>query len=107
MTALERTAHVILELFERLSLTDLVRGRAMPVPVTQEQLSHYVGLSVVHVNRTLQQLRRDGMIAIRHRLITVLDIPALAGLCGYPLARPAAVSAPEGGPGASRANAAE
>jgi CRP-like cAMP-binding protein len=107
MTALERTAHVILELFERLSKTELVRGRVMPVPLTQEQLSHYLGISVVHVNRILQQLRRDRLIEIRHRLITVLDIPGLAALCGYPTARASASRAGAPAAGSGCENAAE
>lgn len=86
MTARERTAHVLLELYERLTRVDLVHGRAMPMPLTQEQTADYLGLSVVHVNRTLQQLRRDRLIETHHRSVTVLDMRQLAGVCGYPLA---------------------
>jgi DNA-binding GntR family transcriptional regulator len=43
------------------------------LPVTQTNLGEAIGFSVVHVNRTLQKLRADGLITFRHNLVTVLD----------------------------------
>jgi CRP-like cAMP-binding protein len=58
LTALERLAHLLLELHDRLANIGLVEGRRFPLPLTQETLADLLGLSVVHVNRTMQELRR-------------------------------------------------
>lgn len=77
MSALERTGDLLLELHERLSAVGLVQGDRFPLPLTQEGLSDVLGLSVVHVNRTLQELRRAELVTLnrgwahfqnRHRL---------------------------------------
>lgn len=80
-TALERVAHLLMELRFRLALVDLVEDETMPFPLTQEQLADATGLSAVHVNRTLQQLRRDGLIDLgqgRVRLLKPVQLEALA-----------------------------
>ncbi len=46
-------------------------------PVTQIDLADATGLSAVHVNRTLQELRSSGLIVMRDRLLTVNDLDAL------------------------------
>jgi CRP-like cAMP-binding protein len=83
LSALERTAQLILELYERLSAAGLVAGQAMPMPLTQEQLADHLGLSVVHLNRILQQLRRDGFIESRNRQLVVRNLGGLASLCHH------------------------
>ena len=64
-TALERTAHLLLELRWRLSTAGLSGERRFPLPLTQEMLADALGLSVVHANRTLQALRRDRLLELR------------------------------------------
>jgi CRP-like cAMP-binding protein len=65
LSAYERTADLFLELHQRLRRAGVAEERGMPLPLTQEMLADHLGLSVVHMNRTLQQLRRDGLIANR------------------------------------------
>jgi CRP-like cAMP-binding protein len=65
LSAHERTADLFLELHRRLRRAGVADERGMPLPLTQEMLADHLGLSVVHMNRTLQQLRRDGLIANR------------------------------------------
>jgi CRP-like cAMP-binding protein len=65
LSAYERTADLFLELHRRLRRAGVADERGMPLPLTQEMLADHLGLSVVHMNRTLQQLRRDGLIANR------------------------------------------
>jgi len=77
MSALERTADFLLGLSERLAAAGMTHGRRMPLPLTQQQMSDHLGMSVVHVNRTLQQLRRDGLIELSQGSAT---LPDLAGL---------------------------
>ncbi|HEY7960006.1 MAG TPA: Crp/Fnr family transcriptional regulator [Sphingomicrobium sp.] len=76
--ALERVAHIICELFERLKVVGMVDGNSFAFPVTQMDLADAMGLSTVHLNRTLQELRASGLITLRDRSLTILDLRALA-----------------------------
>lgn len=76
--ALERVAHVFCELYERLKVVDLVEGTSFSFPVTQMDLADATGLSVVHLNRTLQELRASGLITLRDRNLIIHDLEALA-----------------------------
>lgn len=75
-TAYERLANLFLELEYRLSARGLVTDGAFPMPLTQEMISDALGLSVVHVNRTVQEMRRQGVIALRHGRLAIRDMPA-------------------------------
>lgn len=83
MSAYERTGHLLLELLERHTSASLTSGATIPLPLTQEILADTLGLSVVHMNRTLQQLRRDKYIVSRAGRITFLDAERLALTCDY------------------------
>jgi len=80
--ALERVAHLLCEIFERLRPVGLTDGKSCAFPVTQMDLADATGLSVVHLNRTLQDLRAAGLIVLRDRTLTINDLDALkqAGL---------------------------
>lgn len=82
MTAQERIADLFLELHERLTLAGLTRGTAFELPLTQESLGDALGLTAVHVNRTLQTLRRSGDIDMAGRQVTLRDPAALARSVG-------------------------
>jgi CRP-like cAMP-binding protein len=85
LSALERAGHLLLELYERQSFAGLTHGPAMPMPLRQAELADHLGLSVVHVNRVLQQLRRDGFIEMQPRLVVFRKLEALAALSNYQL----------------------
>ena len=76
--ALERAAHFLLELEFRLALAGLGDKGRFPMPITQEALSDVLGLSVVHVNRTFLQLRRERWVELRSRVIDLLRMDQLA-----------------------------
>ena len=80
--ALERVAHLLCEIVERLRTVGLLNGDSCAFPVTQMDLADATGLSVVHLNRTLQELRAAGLIVLRERILTIGDLDALksAGL---------------------------
>lgn len=82
-TALERSAHLLLEIDFRLSLAGLRSGDRFSMPLTQEVLSDVLGLSVVHVNRTLLQLRRQKWIDLHNRQVELLRRAALAALADF------------------------
>ena len=79
--AIERLAHLFCELFLRLrsvGLTDSQSGQhSFELPVTQEQLADATGMSTVHVNRTLQEMREQGLIIWKGKTITIPDLEAL------------------------------
>jgi hypothetical protein len=60
--ALSRVAHVICELAARLEIVGLVDRDTFHIPFTQRNMADACGVSVVHVNRTLQELRHRGLI---------------------------------------------
>lgn len=81
-TAYERVAHFLLELQRRLQMAGLGDSQRFPLPLTQEILADALGLSIVHVNRTLQQLRRERLIELRSGVAILLQPEALADIAG-------------------------
>ncbi len=76
-TAYERLAHLFCELFLRLRTVGLTNGDTCDFPITQTDLAEATGLTSVHVNRMLQDLRRDGLIELQNRQLRVPDLAAL------------------------------
>src|SRR4051794_26025380 len=68
-----RIAHLLCELFVRLKAVGRTRGHAYELPLTQAELGDALGLSTVHVNRTLQQLRGEGLIQTQGGTVMVQD----------------------------------
>ena len=66
-------AHLLCELYVRLKSVGLTNGDGYAFPLTQAEFGDALGLSTVHVNRTLQDLRGDGLITLRNGSVTVLD----------------------------------
>lgn len=75
--AAERMAHLFCELFLRLEAVGMTNGNSCELPLTQADLGEATGLSTVHVNRTLQQLRLAGLIVLRDRTLTIPDLRGL------------------------------
>lgn len=74
-----RVAHVLCELGTRMEAAGLAIGRTcFTLDITQEQLADAVGLTAVHVNRTMQALRRMELIATSGRTVNVKDWDGLA-----------------------------
>ena len=71
--ALSRIAHLICELYVRLDLVGLTQGRRFSLPLTQLDLADATGLTSVHVNRMLRQLREDELLTLRGGEATILD----------------------------------
>ncbi|WP_407518820.1 Crp/Fnr family transcriptional regulator [Methylobacterium oryzisoli] len=76
-TAFERLGHLLCELFVRQRLLGLTRGGVCDLPLTQAEIADTIGLSVVHVNRTLQDLRSAGLISLGGRELTIHRLEAL------------------------------
>lgn len=82
-TPIERLAHFLLELHSRLLTVGLAQAENFTLPISQEVMADTLGLSVPHLNRVMQQLRKDGLIADRDRLIEFPDISSLQMLAHY------------------------
>ena len=72
-TAYQRTAHLLCELVARLRAVGLTRGDACDLPISQVELADALGLSPVHTNRMLQQLRGEGLIELGGGSLSVRD----------------------------------
>ena len=76
-SAYERIAHLLCETFLRLRTVGLTSDSMCPFPLTQLDIADASGLTAVHVNRTLQELRRDRLIELQSRILTIPDLEAL------------------------------
>jgi CRP-like cAMP-binding protein len=72
-TAYQRTAHLLCELATRLRAVGLTHGDACDLPISQVKLADALGLSPVHTNRMLQQLRGEGLIELGGGSLIVRD----------------------------------
>jgi CRP-like cAMP-binding protein len=68
-----RLAHLLCELGLRMELAGIGRRMAFHLAVTQEQMADALGLTPVHINRTLQRLRAEGLITAQGQQIEILD----------------------------------
>ncbi|MBX4955558.1 Crp/Fnr family transcriptional regulator [Rhizobium lentis] len=66
-------AHLVCELFMRLKVVRRTRGESFQFPLTQIEMADVLGISVVHLNKTLQALRREGVFTWENRTITIVD----------------------------------
>jgi len=76
-TAFERIGHLFCEIFLRLDAVGLTAGTSCEMPITQTDLADLTGITPVHVNRTLQDLRTRGLISLKGRILDIPDLDAL------------------------------
>lgn len=82
-SAEERTAFLLLFLFDRAEARGLTRGSSVTLPYTQQHIADTLGLSLVHTNRTLNRLARKHLISWQSRTLRLVDRKALAALAGW------------------------
>jgi CRP-like cAMP-binding protein len=75
--AYTRIGHLICEFFVRLRSVGLTKGKTFDFPITQTEIADATGLSTVHVNRSVQQLRADGLISLERGICTIPDFARL------------------------------
>ena len=78
-----RLAHIIVELRERLKVIGMVQGARFEMPLTQEQLGEAMGITSVHVNRIVKQLRDDNVLELHRGSVTVIDEQKLLELADF------------------------
>jgi CRP-like cAMP-binding protein len=82
-SAISRMAHLFCELLIRLEVVGLTNGNSYEFPLTQAELAEALGLTAVHVNRTLQEMRRSGLIELENRWVNILDLGGLKGVAEF------------------------
>jgi CRP-like cAMP-binding protein len=81
--ALERTAHFMLELSARLSLVGQGTREGFACPLTQYHFADALGLSSVHVNRVLRELRESGLLTFHKGRVAIQDFDGLVELADF------------------------
>jgi len=82
-SAVERLAHLFCELWVRMKVVGQAQDNAFELPVTQEELGDTLGLTSVHINRMLQELRGEGLIRLSGKRLIILDSDRLHKLSGF------------------------
>ena len=82
-SAEQRLAHLICEMHVRLGTVGLVDDDGFEFPLTQADLGRTLGLSTVHVNRCLQNLRAQELITLRRGRLSLLDVAQLQAMCEF------------------------
>lgn len=82
-SAYERLAHCFCELYYRLEAVGLARDLSCELPIRQSEIADTLALSAVHVNRTLMELRRSGLLSLNYRRLTIHDMPGLQAAAGF------------------------
>jgi CRP-like cAMP-binding protein len=82
-SALEHAAHLFCEMFLRLQAVGLTEDDSFKLPLTQAELGDTLGLSTVHVNRVIQELRAEGLITWRGETVVITDWPRLQQIAEF------------------------
>jgi len=79
----ERIAHLFCELFTRMGVVGLAEADRFRFPLTQSALGDALGVSAVHVNRSLMDLRSQGLITLGRQIVTIPDWERLKQYAGF------------------------
>jgi CRP-like cAMP-binding protein len=86
-TALERTAYLLLHLFQRADEVGLTRGQTLVFPFTQQHVADTLGMSLVHTNKTLKRLMATKAARWKDRSFELLDRDAMTRIAGIAVRR--------------------
>jgi CRP-like cAMP-binding protein len=75
--AYTRIGHLICEVFMKLKAVGLTNENSFDFPITQGEIGEATGLSTVHVNRSIMELRKDDLIVLEKGRCTILDLKRL------------------------------
>lgn len=82
-TAIQRTAHLFCELQVRLGIVGLTDAHSYTLPIIQSTLAECLGLTPVHVNRVLRDLRERGLVEFRSGRVTIRDLAGLRAVAEF------------------------
>ncbi len=78
-----RIAYLLCEILWRCRAVGLELDQVVSLPLSQVDLADTLGLTPVHVNRVLKQLRHNGLVKLSNRVLTILDLPGLQAMAGF------------------------
>jgi CRP-like cAMP-binding protein len=81
--AAAKVAHLFCEMYVRLGVVGLCDGNSCPFPLIQTEIAECVGLTPVHVNRTLQELRRQGLVELKSKRLVIPDFDRLKAVAEF------------------------
>lgn len=81
--AYQHVAFILCELYVRLDAVGLASAHVMDFPLTQEELGDVCGLTAIHINRVMQELRRDGLVVTEGRRLRLPDWDRLVTAAGF------------------------
>ena len=79
----ERMAHFFCEMLVRLGWIGMTEADAFDLPLTQDELGDVLGMTSVHANRTLRDLREAQLITLQRRRLTILNVDRLKAFCAF------------------------
>jgi CRP-like cAMP-binding protein len=82
-SAIERVSHLLCELHERLRAVGWATKAGYDLPLTQQDLADTTGLSNVHVNRVLRQLRLMRVVEVGGKRVDILNLAALQEIAEF------------------------
>lgn len=85
LSAFARLAHLICELYVRLQVVGRAGSNSLTIPITQTELGDALGISSVHVNRVLQEMRERNLVVWKGARIDILDWDNLAAAAEFDL----------------------
>lgn len=83
LDAVQRLGHFFCEMEAKLRAVGMSDGATFPLPMTQTDLAETCGITSVHVNRMLRDLRERGLLHMQAGVVTIADRPALYRLCEF------------------------
>jgi CRP-like cAMP-binding protein len=82
-SAIERLANLLCELQHRLEIVDGIKSASLAVPLTQSELGQILGITAIHANRVVQELRSSGLVSWRGANVELLDEAGLRALAEF------------------------
>lgn len=82
-SASARVAHLLCELYVRLTVVELTDSFRFALPITQEELADSLGMSLVHLNRSVRELKSQGLFEWRRGGIEIKDWDGLRQLAEF------------------------
>jgi DNA-binding transcriptional regulator LsrR (DeoR family) len=76
-------AHLLAELLARLRTVGVAAENTYELPLTQEELGDTIGISTVHVGRSLKALREEGLVTFRNKRVVIADAERLFEYSGF------------------------
>lgn len=83
MEPIRHLAYMVCEVYKRLEIVGRVENGSFDFPLTQAEIADLVGLSIVHTNRTLQDLRATGLMTWKGNRVVIHDWDGLAKLADF------------------------